>query len=129
MHHGTLCHSSSQQLKQSESFLSFAIAFTPQYGDSFIELMRLRLIRDGVDADLTEIERQCVNADPNYGLMWNFCKRSPLASTREVLRYARRLLLADLHRPDHAPPTFLSLNNLHVRLSGAERKLAILAIF
>jgi hypothetical protein len=38
-------------------FLDFALEFTPQYGDSFVEYLRLELLQNGPHADLTRIEQ------------------------------------------------------------------------
>ena len=50
-------------LERAEEFLKYAIQFTPQYGDSFIELLRLYLLRDKLD-QIGTLKRLCVNADP-----------------------------------------------------------------
>ena len=84
-------------------FLEFAILFTPQYGDSFLELIRLRLVLrlllprarrlyggagGGAPAaagepvseeafaavDVSDIELRCGNAGPNYGFLWFHCR-------------------------------------------------------
>eukprot|EP01102_Stenamoeba_stenopodia_P016364 TRINITY_DN5718_c0_g3_i1.p1 TRINITY_DN5718_c0_g3~~TRINITY_DN5718_c0_g3_i1.p1 ORF type:complete len:1434 (-),score=333.17 TRINITY_DN5718_c0_g3_i1:126-4427(-) len=81
---------------EARKFLDFAIQFTPQYGDSFIEYLRLELVENGCDADTSKLEQLCINADPNYGSMWLYCKRHPLDSTRQVLRVARQTLLEEL---------------------------------
>jgi la-related protein 1 len=50
-------------------FKQRAIQFTPQYGDSFVELLRLHLLERGPGANPGDhLDRLCVNADPNYGL-------------------------------------------------------------
>jgi tetratricopeptide (TPR) repeat protein len=85
-------------LAEARTFLDYAIQFTPQYGDSFVEYMRLELLEHGRNARTRRLEQLCVNADPNYGLMWLHCKKHPVDSTRAVLRSARRLLLADFDR-------------------------------
>lgn len=38
-------------------FLQFAIQFTPQYGDSFVEYLRLELIEKGSNADIHDLEQ------------------------------------------------------------------------
>jgi tetratricopeptide (TPR) repeat protein len=79
-------------LAEARKYLDFAIQFTPQYGDSFIEYLRLELIEKANDEAIRKLEQLCVNADPNYGAMWLHCKRHPLDSTRQVLRNARTLI-------------------------------------
>lgn len=101
-------------LEKARRYLDFAIKFTPQYGDSFIEYLRLELLTRGPydDASLHnpqasadgrpfdnnhyDIEQLCVNADPNYGPLWFHCKENVLDSTRQVLRRAKKFLMAEL---------------------------------
>jgi tetratricopeptide (TPR) repeat protein len=99
-------------LEKARKYLDFAIKFTPQYGDSFIEYLRLELLTRGpyddslhvmesgesrpFDNNHYDIEQLCVNADPNYGPLWFHCKENVLDSTRQVLRRAKKLLMAEL---------------------------------
>lgn len=36
-------------LESAEEFLKFGVTFTPQYGDSFIEYLKLEMLKFGVD--------------------------------------------------------------------------------
>jgi len=106
-------------LGTAQRYLQFAIQFTPQFGDSFIELLRLQLLfanfstnqflasqeaeideaafRENMLAyDTSELELKCVNADPNYGALWFHCKRGPFDTARQVLRTAKNLLVTEL---------------------------------
>lgn len=75
-------------------FLQFAIQFTPQYGDSFVEYLRLELIEKGAAAaDVHDLEQMCINADPNYGFIWLQCKHDALDGPKRVLANAREMLL------------------------------------
>jgi la-related protein 1 len=78
-------------LAKAEEFLEYAIQFTPQYGDSFIELLRLYYIRGSLHR-LKDLKRQCINADPNYGSLWFHCKHNNLEGPAEVWRRAKRLV-------------------------------------
>lgn len=40
--------------------------------------------------------QMCVNADPNYGPLWFFCKTSAVESVQNVLRNARQILMSDI---------------------------------
>ena len=62
-------------------FLNFAIQFTPQYGDSFVEYLRLKFLIAGVHCPeaYERVSQLCVNADPNYGQMWFHCKQQVLS--------------------------------------------------
>jgi len=88
---------------KARQFLEFAIRFTPQYGDSFVEFLRLRFLTEGPNANTEDLERWCVNADPNYGALWLFCKRHPLDTTRQVLRVVKALLLLELFPELNSP--------------------------
>ncbi len=74
-------------------YLDFAVQFTPQYGDSFLEVIRACLMlkmmqqsgklptsaRDGqVDPDhlLKKTELNCLHSEPNYGVLWFYYKSS-----------------------------------------------------
>jgi len=64
-------------LEKAKKYLEFAIQFTPQYGDSFLELLRLCLItKDAVQLEL--VKQYCIHAEPNYGVLWFFFKNSIL---------------------------------------------------
>ena len=60
---------------QAESFLKFAIQFTPQYGDSFIEMLKLYTVTGQADK-IRLLKQQCIHAEPNYGVLWFFFKDS-----------------------------------------------------
>jgi hypothetical protein len=64
-------------LEKAKKYLEFAIQFTPQYGDSFLELLRLSLITNDA-ASLEQVRQYCIHAEPNYGVLWFFFKNSPL---------------------------------------------------
>ena len=42
-----------------EKYLDFAIQFTPQYGDSFLELLRLIMIREVILPQAQRIIKEC----------------------------------------------------------------------
>lgn len=71
-------------LRDAEASLARAIFYTPQYGDSYVELLRVMLIRyfvlqeDTVPAVLHIISR-CLEAKPSYGRTWNYCKTGAAA--------------------------------------------------
>lgn len=63
--------------ENAENYLNFAIQFTPQYGDSFLEMLKLYLLT-GQEEKLAPLKQQCIHAEPNYGVLWFFYKDSPL---------------------------------------------------
>lgn len=58
-----------------ERHLEFAIQFTPQYGDSFLECMRLYLMTNQMEK-MRALKQTCIHSEPNYGVMWFFFKDS-----------------------------------------------------
>eukprot|EP00475_Leptophrys_vorax_P007313 TRINITY_DN1462_c0_g1_i1.p1 TRINITY_DN1462_c0_g1~~TRINITY_DN1462_c0_g1_i1.p1 ORF type:complete len:711 (+),score=160.98 TRINITY_DN1462_c0_g1_i1:193-2325(+) len=84
-------------LTTARRYLEFAVKFTPQYGDSFVELLRLEMLEHGVDYVPDDLVKQCVNADPNYGAMWFQCKESVLDTALEVLIRAKSLVLREIY--------------------------------
>ncbi|KAJ6243310.1 tpr-containing protein [Anaeramoeba flamelloides] len=77
-------------LKLARRFLNFAIQFTPQYGESFIELIRLELLENGLQTSLKYIKKKCLRSQPNFGQVWNFCKNSPYKSVKEIFQVAKK---------------------------------------
>ena len=63
--------------KNAENFLNFAIQFTPQYGDSFLEMLKLYLLT-GQEEKISQLKQQCIHAEPHYGVLWFFYKDSSL---------------------------------------------------
>ena len=127
-------------LRRASQYLDFAIQFTPQYGDSFLEKMRLLLLLDmrsllasyvpEKESNSTpmnyilstvsklkllsltntsrskqkydDLRRTCVNADPNYGVLWFFSKLVPFDSAQQVLETSKGVLQLELQNPSVA---------------------------
>lgn len=83
-------------LREARRYLDFAVQFTPQYGDSFIEYMRLELLERGPSFNLESLKMMCINADPNYGALWCHCKEHVLSSAREIVERAHQMLVDEL---------------------------------
>lgn len=71
-----------------------------------------------------------MNAEPNYGTVWLHCKRHPLDSTRQVLRFAKSRFLEERVWERSGQPCSLSLDRIFSSLvckniSDAERRKAI----
>lgn len=77
--------------------LDFAIQFTPQYGDSFVEYLRLELLQAGSTRALEDLLRSSVNADPNYGALWCTCRQDYLDDADQVLHAALELIQQELY--------------------------------
>ena len=90
---GARMHMRHGRYAEARQCLQHATLFTPQYGDSFVEYLRVDLLEHGTfTAALAAVQQQCLNAEPNYGPLWLHCKRTPLDSPSQVLRHARALL-------------------------------------
>jgi len=88
-------------LKAAHNFLDFAIEFTPQYGDSFIEYLRLQMLMKAPEEEIERLWQLCINAEPNYGTLWFHCKSSVLLTTRQVMQGATELLQRELREYRH----------------------------
>lgn len=88
-------------LIKAEEYLAYAIQFTPQYGDSFIEMIKVLLLKRELHR-LKELKLSCINADPNYGTLWFYCKDHPLDGPREVWRRAKRMVINEVCREGKA---------------------------
>ncbi len=56
-------------IKAAMQLLRFALHFTPQYGDTFVELLRVKMLMHGPDHEAIErLQASCINTDPNYGI-------------------------------------------------------------
>ena len=91
---GARMHMRHGRYAEARQCLQRATLFTPQYGDSFVECLRVDLLEHGTltPARAAAVQQQCLNAEPNYGPLWLHCKRTPLDSPGQVLRHARALL-------------------------------------
>ena len=63
--------------EDAEKYLNFAIQFTPQYGDSFLEMLKLYLMTGQTDK-IPALRQSCIHSEPNYGVLWFFYKNSNL---------------------------------------------------
>ncbi len=79
-------------LDTARKYLEFAIQFTPQYGDSFLEMLKLTMLQNEegmIKNDLYEQVRQyCIHAEPNYGVLWFYFKNSILDNAVDIWRNA-----------------------------------------
>ncbi|KAJ9467817.1 hypothetical protein DIPPA_27935 [Diplonema papillatum] len=84
-------------LAKAEEYLRLAMKYTPQYGDSFIEMIKLGLLQHGKQGTwLDTLSKQLMSADPNYGPLWQYCKQSPLMTCREVFVTAYEIVSLEL---------------------------------
>jgi len=134
-------------LDRAAKYLRIAQEFTPQYGDSFLEGVRIELLlhilpklvapavsrveqqvsnmcNEGVSSEeidhfivnfarsvlegfvkpplqvnnlsFEQIKQNCVNADPNYGLLWFHCCRHAIDNASVIFDRAVQLILSDI---------------------------------
>ena len=57
--------------------------------------------RGMVDGGMEELERICVNADPNYGMMWFQNRISPGDTARTILGRAKKIMAREIRRSLH----------------------------
>jgi len=91
-------------LDMARKYLEFAIQFTPQYGDSFLEMLKLTMIlpQSHESEDLHAQTRQyCIHAEPNYGVLWFYFKNSILDNAVDVWRNAEEELTRELPQSKH----------------------------
>ena len=62
-------------LNKAEQYLNFAIQFTPQYGDSFLELFKLYTLKGDYDK-IKELKNTWMHSEPNYGILWFYFKNN-----------------------------------------------------
>lgn len=78
--------------------MDFAIQFTPQYGDSFLEVIRAcKIVKDvnpkranEMDELLVKTRRNCLHSEPNYGVLWFYFKETMLDNAYEIWENARK---------------------------------------
>ncbi len=72
-------------LDLAESVLNTAIKNDPSYGDSYIEFMRLKLLKN---ESVEPIISQCLKNRPNYGIYWIMCRDPYLTHRGYTIRRA-----------------------------------------
>ena len=73
-------------------YLDFAIQFTPQYGDSFLEMIKAcELLRMQGSSNPTQLKQilektklHCLHSEPNYGILWFYFKDSHLDNAIDI---------------------------------------------
>jgi len=99
-------------LKEAINYLKFAILFTPQYGDSFLEMIRAcnlaklhtkfsqkqMILEDGetLDAVLEKTKISCVHSEPNYGVLWFFFKKSLIDNAIDIWQNTEQSINSEL---------------------------------
>ncbi len=96
-------------LETAAKYLDFAVQFTPQYGDSFLEVIRVhRLIQQSELPphvkirsinQLRQARQSCLHSEPNYGVMWFFFKSRHIDTAADIWSSAEKLLAEEASMP------------------------------
>ena len=85
-------------LASAKKYLEFAYRFTPQHGDSLIEMLRIEVLEKGPYSDFTEIKKKFMCSEGNYGLLFIFIRHLDERPLTEVFNDALREVQADIAR-------------------------------
>jgi hypothetical protein len=87
-------------LKKAEAYLQYATFLTPQYGDGWIELLRVKLIRGAEYHEIKEFEESCAHQLPLYGLYWSYFRHDCFEPAIKVIQRAHEHIAAYLESID-----------------------------
>jgi len=82
-------------LRKAEKYLNFAIQFTPQYGDSFLELFKLYTLK-GDTKKIEELKNTCIHSEPNYGILWFYFKHNMNDSALDIWEKATKAIFTEV---------------------------------
>jgi hypothetical protein len=85
-------------LAAARRYLEFAYRFTPQHGDSLIEMVRVEILEKGPRADFREIRKRFLCSEGNYGLLFIFMRRIAERPLAEVFEESVRVVREDIAR-------------------------------
>ena len=77
-------------------FLEFAYRFTPQHGDTLVELLRVELLEKGLCADLSAIRQRFICSEGNYGQLFLFVRGIDDRPMGEIFESAVHEVRSDL---------------------------------
>ncbi|KAK8885687.1 hypothetical protein M9Y10_041139 [Tritrichomonas musculus] len=85
-------------IQSAKQFLEFAYRFTPQHGDSLVEMLRVEILEKGFDADFSEIQKKFICSEGNYGLLFIYIRKLYDRPLTEVFNDAVREVKEDIAR-------------------------------
>jgi tetratricopeptide (TPR) repeat protein len=85
-------------LSSAKKYLEFAYRFTPQHGDSLVEMLRVEMLIRGLQSDLMEIRKRFLGSEGNYGLLFIFIRKLFERPLIEVFDDAVRQVQGDIAR-------------------------------
>lgn len=80
-----------------KQFLEFAYRFTPQHGDTLVEMIRAEMLEKGLYADLSNIRQKFVTSEGNYGQLFLFIRGIEERPMGEIFELAVREVRQDLN--------------------------------
>ena len=99
-------------LKKAEKYLNFAIQFTPQYGDSFLELFKLYTLR-GETEKIEKLKNVCMHSEPNYGILWFYFKYNINDTALEIWNNATAVMTTPQTTADEKSEYWTGYNALN----------------
>ena len=94
-------------LDTASELLQKALKLTPQYGDTYIEMLRCTILKEGFTANTEIFEQQCHFAQKaSYGMLWDECAIFP-SSIKEKLADAKEKLKTHLLRTLSLYPQYI----------------------
>jgi tetratricopeptide (TPR) repeat protein len=85
-------------LTAAKRYLEFAYRFTPQHGDSLVEMVRVELLERGAHADFREIRKKFMCSEGNYGLLFVFMRKPVERPLTDVFQDTVRIVREDIAR-------------------------------
>jgi la-related protein 1 len=85
-------------LAAAKRYLEFAYRFTPQHGDSLVEMVRVELLEKGANTDFREVRRRFLCSEGNYGLLFAFMRKAADRPLTEVFEETVRVAKEDIAR-------------------------------
>ena len=85
-------------IQSAKQFLEFAYRFTPQHGDSLVEMLRVEILEKGIYADFTEIEKKFISSEGNYGILFIYIRKLVDRSLTDVFEDAVKEVRDDIIR-------------------------------
>lgn len=62
-------------IQSAKKYLEFAYKFTPQHGDSLIEMLRVEMLEKGMFANFDDIKKKFICSEGNYGILFIYLRK------------------------------------------------------
>lgn len=107
-------------LEAAQQYLEFAYRFTPQHGDTLVELVRAKILKDGINADMSEIEKRFISSEGNNGMLYIFLRQMEDRPPRDVFKDAVREVTRDIQANQKAYARAIARSSFVVQSIQAE---------